>query len=150
MDSGEMTEAVTQERPPLKVLFVCLGNSCRSQMAEGLARKLAPHWEVHSAGVLPAGYVSFRAIRAMQEVGVDISSHRSKGLDEVELERMEVIVAMGGIPVSDFVPRPEGKVTRDWDIPDPLGHGAEFFSMVRDHIRSKIEELVAQLSENGA
>ena len=100
----------------MKVLFVCMANCCRSQMAEGLARKLAPDWQVQSAGLLPAGYVSSNAIVVMQEVGVDISQQVSKGLDEVDVDGMNVVISMGGFPTTDFVSRPEGKVTEDQEV----------------------------------
>src|SRR3989442_10695085 len=126
---------------PLKVLFVCVGNSCRSQMAEGLARRAESQWEVFSAGLLPAGYVSRGAITAMEKVGIDISTQQSKGLDEVNLDAMDVIVSLGEFPTTDFVPSPAGKVTEDWDIADPMGHTTHFFQIVRDQITLKIEEL---------
>ena len=116
-------------------------------MAEGLARKLAPEWQVQSAGLLPAGYVSPHAITVMREVGVDVSGQRSKGLDEVDVDGMHVVIAMGGFPTTDFVSRPAGKVTQDWSIPDPIGHGPELYKLVRDQIRGKIEELRGQLAQ---
>ena len=130
----------------LKVLFVCVGNSCRSQMAEGLARKAESQWEVFSAGLLPAGYVSEGAITAMEKIGIDISTQQSKGLDEVNLDSMDVIVSLGEFPTTDFVARPEGKVTEDWNIPDPMGHTIEFFEIARDQIEMKIRELKRHLA----
>src|SRR5438552_2929720 len=142
-----MAAAATENARPLKVLFVCMGNCCRSQMAEGLARQIAPDWQVHSAGLLPAGFVSSHAISVMREVKIDIAAQVSKGLDEVDVDGMNVVIAMGGFPTTDFVSRPEGKVTRDWAIPDPIGHGPELYKMVREQLRTKIEELKAQLAE---
>lgn len=134
---------------PLTVLFVCVANCCRSQMAEGLARQLAPDWMVQSAGLLPAGYISPHAIAVMEEIGVDISGQRSKGLDEVDVDGMQVVISMGGFPTSDFVSRPDGKVAEDWSVADPIGHGLEFYRQVRDQIRAQIEALMAQLAEKG-
>ncbi len=131
----------------LKVLFVCVGNCCRSQMAEGLASKMAPEWKIFSAGLLPAGYVSNGAIAAMEKIGIDISGQQSKGLDEVNLDAMDVVVSLGGFPTTDFVAQPEGKVTEDWDIPDPMGHTIQFFEIVRDQIEIKIRELKSHLEE---
>ena len=133
---------------PLKVLFVCVGNCCRSQMAEGLARKLAPEWEVYSAGLLPAGYISDKTIAVMLDKEVDISEQRSKGLDDVDVDSMHVIVALGGFPSSYFVSRPEGKVIRQWDIADPIGHNMKFYRFVCDEIEEKVSQLATEL--NGA
>ena len=141
------TKKAAPGRSPLRILFVCMGNACRSQMAEGMARLLAPGWEVHSAGLLPAGFVSPHAVAVMEELGVDISSQWSKGLDEVDMDGMQVIIAMGGFPVSDFVASPEGKIAENWKVADPIGHGPEFFRIIRDQIRSEIEALALRLAE---
>ncbi|MBI4456910.1 MAG: arsenate reductase ArsC [Acidobacteria bacterium] len=134
-------------RNSLKVLFVCLGNSCRSQMAEGLARKLAPGWDVFSAGLLPAGYVSPGAIAALREIDIDISGHCSKGLDEVNLDAMQVIISVGSVDTADFVSCLDGKIIEHWDIADPMGHRERFFKIVRDQIESKVKVLIARLVE---
>jgi len=114
-------------------------------MAEGLARKMAPQYEIYSAGLLPAGFVSSQAILVMQEEGIDISDHESKGLDVVDPDRMDVIVAMGGFPAADFVSQPEGKLVQEWEIEDPIGRDLLFFRITRARLREKIARLFEEL-----
>lgn len=131
-----------------RVLFVCVGNSCRSQMAEGFFNHLAEAKGLaavsESAGTSPAGSVSSGAIRAMKEEGIDISHHRSKALSREMIDRADVMITMGcgseACP-ANFVGRAE-----DWEIEDPVGLPIEKFREVRDEIRKKIEKLVAHLS----
>lgn len=124
---------------------MCLGNCCRSQMAEGLARKIAPQYEIYSAGLLPAGFVSSQAISVMQEEGIEIGDQESKGLDAVDVDQMDVIVAMGGFPAADFVPRPQGKLVQEWDIEDPIGRDIGFYRKTRAQLADKITRLLAEL-----
>src|SRR5512147_1230402 len=94
--------------PPKKtrVLFVCIGNMCRSPMAEGFARKYgADVLEVYSAGTNPTGVVSEDAVEIMRELKIDITAVRSKGLDAVPIEEMDIVVSMAPRPARMLVPR---------------------------------------------
>ena len=101
-----------------KILFVCIENSNRSQMAEAFARMLAPdRVESFSAGSRPSGKVNPKAIAAMQELGYDLEAHQSKTLDEVKAEApFDVVVTMG---CGDACPWMPARRFVDWEIPDP-------------------------------
>lgn len=130
------------------VVFLCVANSARSQMAEGLARARAPEgWRVFSAGSNPAR-LSSTAVEAMREIGLDISSHRSKGMEDIPLEEADLIVTLCAEEVCPVVP--SGRAKRlHWPLPDPAsvtGDPAaqlERFRAVRDELARRIEELWA-------
>jgi arsenate reductase len=125
------------------ILFMCVANSARSQMAEGIARSLVPESvEIYSAGSSPSK-VNPLAIRAMEEIGIDISSHWSKSVDDVEQERVHTVITLCAEEVCPVFP---GQVERHhWPLEDPAGvKGTEeeqlaSFRRVRDQIRSKLE-----------
>lgn len=126
-----------------KILFVCVGNACRSQMAEGFAKNLSQgKFEIFSAGSRPAGFVSREAIEAMQELGIDISKHYSKGLNQIPPEKYDAIVTMG---CGDACPHLPARQRFDWQIPDPVGASPESFREVRDLIQKKVQELFAEV-----
>jgi thioredoxin type arsenate reductase len=126
------------------LLFLCVANAARSQMAEGLARALAPpHVAVHSAGSAPAR-VHPLAVAAMRETGIDITTQRSKSVDEIDRERIGTVVTLCAQEVCPVFP---GAVTRlHWPLEDPAAaHGSDaerlaVFRRVRDQIRARIEE----------
>ena len=128
------------------VLFLCTGNSCRSQMAEGFFRSLAGGQGVWSAGTHPMG-VHPLTVEVMKEAGVDISSHTSKGIGDVPLDKVGTIVTLCADAAS--CPVPADEATRiHWPIPDPVaaagpdGEVLEGFRRVRDQIRVHVLELV--------
>jgi len=122
------------------LLFVCVENSCRSQMAEGFARSLGKtRVTVFSAGSRPAGQVNPRAIQFMREKGVDLTSQLSKGLDDLPTDtRWDCIVTMG---CGDACPSLPARHRVDWDLPDPRHLSDDEFRAVRD----RIEVVVARL-----
>lgn len=131
-----------------KVLFLCTGNSCRSQMAEGWARRLAgPDWEIHSAGLEPS-HVNPRAIRAMAEVGIDIQTQRSKGLDAVPVTELDTVVTLCGDAEERCPFLPGAHIRIHWPLPDPAkAQGAEdevmaVFRSVRDDIQWRVQDLL--------
>ncbi len=132
----------------MKLAFLCTGNSIRSQMAEGFARyyaeKLGKDIEVYSAGSSPAGYVHRLAVKVMEEVGVDISDHRSKSLEEIPLDEMDLIVTLCDSAKKEC-PSVPGAKTIHWAIPDPAGRGVEAFRWVREEVRKRVEELIKSL-----
>jgi protein-tyrosine-phosphatase len=129
--------------PKKRVLFVCVENSNRSQMAEAFARMHgADKVEAHSAGSRPSGQVNPKAIQAMREKGYDLTAHRSKSLDEIPTGTYEVAVTMG---CGDSCPHVDARRRQEWDIPQPKDMGPEEFRTVRDLIERKVIELLATL-----
>ena len=126
-----------------RVLFVCVENSCRSQMAEGFARRLAgSQIEIYSAGSKPSGKVNPRAIDMMGEVGVDLSRHRSTGLDSLPQGKFDVIVTMG---CGDACPNVPADRREEWALPDPKDLPPEEFRKVRDEIGRRVQALLKKL-----
>ena len=133
----------------MKILFLCVANSARSQMAEGLARHLfGPSVEVESAGSQPSR-VNPLAIEALREVGLDISGHRSKGIDDIDLKTVDLIVTLCAEEVCPVVPGPTKKLHLPFT--DPAGHGGtheeqfEKFRTARDQIRQRLVALKDEL-----
>jgi arsenate reductase (thioredoxin) len=120
-----------------RVLFVCIENSNRSQMAEAFARLLGgPGIEAYSAGSNPSGRVNPKAIAVMQELGYDLSTHASKSLDEVPDVEFDFVATMG---CGDACPMIRAKHREDWSIPDPAQFSTDQFRAVRDLIRDKVK-----------
>ncbi len=129
----------------LKVAFVCTGNSCRSQMAEGWAKHFGSDvLEVYSAGTHPSDKVNENAVEVMKEAGVDISSHFPKTLDDIPYE-MDILIKMGCGVVCPFVPNNHEE---DWGLDDPVGKPVEDFRKTRDIIREKVMELICKARNN--
>ncbi len=125
----------------MRILFLCVANSARSQIAEGLARTMLPaEVEVASAGSAP-GRLHPLAVEAMAEAGIDISAHRSKPLAEVAPDTADVIVTLCAEEICPYIP---GSVQRlHWPIPDPVAEGdLAAFRTARDRIKTRIAELV--------
>jgi protein-tyrosine-phosphatase len=120
----------------MKVVFVCIENSNRSQMAEAFARMAGI--EAYSAGSRPSGKVNLKAIEAMQELGYDLSTHHSKSLDELASMQFDVAVTMG---CGDACPMLKATRRDDWQIPDPKEMPPNQFREVRDLIGRKVKEL---------
>jgi arsenate reductase len=127
------------------ILFVCIENSCRSQMAEAFVN-MHGHDVIKgcSAGSQPSGVVSVKAIRAMREVGYDLSTHTSKSLDEIPDMEYDIVITMG---CGDACPNVRAKQRRDWHIPDPRGMDREKFNRVRDEIERQVLHLIAELQQ---
>jgi arsenate reductase (thioredoxin) len=137
---------VTKEVP--EVLFVCVHNSGRSQMAAGLLDKLAEgRVHVRSAGSDPADQLNPNAVAAMEEVGVDISQEFPKPLTDEVVRAADAVITMG---CGDACPIYPGKRYEDWDLEDPAGKDLETVRRIRDEIRGRVEALIATLAENRA
>lgn len=122
------------------VLFVCVANSCRSQMAEALAKKRTRgDWQIWSAGSNPSGRVHPVAIEAMKEVGLDLAGHTSKGLDQVPQQVWDYVVTMG---CGDNCPTVAAKNRIDWQIPDPVSLPPEEVRKIREQITQRISQLL--------
>ncbi|QDZ18076.1 phosphotyrosine protein phosphatase [Chloropicon primus] len=133
----------------MKVLFLCVANSARSQMAEGLARTKGGYFEVvESAGSSPSGFVRPLAVEAMKEVGVDISKNTSKSIEVFDLDAFDAIVTLCAEEVCPLAP-PEKRL--DWSTPDPAvdveGETEEQklqrFRVARDEIERKMDAHIA-------
>ncbi|GAA2185697.1 arsenate reductase ArsC [Micromonospora lupini] len=126
------------------VLFVCVHNAGRSQMAAGWLRHLAGDTvEVRSAGSAPAETINPAAVAAMREVGIDITDQTPKLLVYATAESSDVIVTMG---CGDACPVFPGKRYEDWKLDDPAGKGVEAVRGIRDDIRTRVQQLLADLA----
>jgi arsenate reductase len=125
------------------VLFVCIHNAGRSQMAAGFLRNLAGEAvEVRSAGSDPADQVNPAAVQAMAEVGVDISGQTPTLLSYEAVESADVVITMG---CGDACPVLPGVSYRDWKLDDPAGKGVDAVRPIRDEIQTRVQALVAEL-----
>jgi len=123
----------------LKVGFICVGNSCRSQMAEGFAREYGSEiFDVYSAGTDPAPEVKPNAVKAMAEKDIDISEQDPKLLKEIPGE-LDILITMGCNVECPYIPC---KFREDWGLDDPAGHSIEFFRETRDLIEEKVKDLI--------
>jgi len=126
-----------------RVVFVCVENSCRSQLAQALMNlRSGGAVEAHSAGSRPSGLVNPKAIAAMAELGYDLSQHASKGLDQLPDVEFDAAVTMG---CGDECPLVRARLREDWGIPDPKNLGPDEFRRVRDSIDAKVKDLLARL-----
>ncbi len=125
------------------VLFACLHNAGRSQMAAGFAQALSGGAvEVRSAGSTPADEVNPSAVVAMAEVGIDIAAERPKVLTPAAVQASDVVVTMG---CGDTCPYYPGRRYEDWELDDPAGLPLDQVRPIRDEIRRRVEALLAQL-----
>lgn len=125
------------------VLFVCVHNAGRSQMAAGYLRHLADsRVEVRSAGSIPAEQVNPVAVEAMREEGIDITAEQPKILTTEAVQDSDVVITMGCGDACPFFP---GKRYEDWKLEDPAGQGIDAVRLIRDDIKQRIETLLAEL-----
>ena len=129
-----------------KVLFVCVENSCRSQMAEGFAKKLGKGiLKCWSAGSKPPGKVNETAIMVMKEKDIDLSTSKSKSLTNLPTREWDYVITMG---CGDSCPSVPAKQRKDWAVPDPKSFSLPKFREVRDLIENKIKELISRVLKN--
>jgi protein-tyrosine-phosphatase len=129
--------------PKPTVLFVCVHNAGRSQMAAGFMRTLgADRVEVLSAGSAPKDSINPIAVQAMQEVGIDISINVPKVLTPEAVQESDAVVTMGCGDACPFYP---GKRYEDWVLDDPAGQGIESVRVIRDDIKKRVEQLLSEL-----
>lgn len=126
-----------------RVLFVCVENSNRSQMAQAFAQiHGGRNVDAYSAGSRPSGVVNPKAIEAMKELGYDLAAHQSKSLQDLPDVPFDAAITMG---CGDACPMVQARMREDWNIPDPRNMGPEEFRGVRDLIESKVKALLATL-----
>ncbi|CAL9671659.1 Arsenate-mycothiol transferase ArsC2 [Streptomyces sp. enrichment culture] len=129
--------------PLASVLFVCVHNAGRSQMAAGFLRHLAgDRVEVRSAGSIPGDQVNPAAVEAMQEAGIDISAAKPKILTTEAVQASDYVITMG---CGDACPIFPGKKYLDWALEDPAGKGVDAVRPIRDEIKTRIEALIAEI-----
>ncbi|GAB3209862.1 arsenate reductase ArsC [Nocardia tengchongensis] len=129
------------------VLFVCVHNAGRSQMAQGFLAHLAGDAiEVRSAGTAPAETINPSAVAAMAELGIDIIAQTPKVLTPDTVQTSTVVITMG---CGDTCPYFPGVDYRDWTLDDPAGKGVDAVRPIRDEIRTRVEQLVKELLDPG-
>ncbi|HLD75327.1 MAG TPA: arsenate reductase ArsC [Bdellovibrionota bacterium] len=132
-----------------KIAFICTGNSCRSQMAEGFAHKLlGEKWEVYSAGVSPLGKIQPLTYDVMKEVGIDISLQYSKGLEEIPMKEVDYFITLCG-SAKDHCPVLSSHIKKEhWPIEDPFQWSSDTEKLLnkyreaRDDIKKRIERFI--------
>ncbi|MCP4763576.1 MAG: arsenate reductase ArsC [archaeon] len=128
------------------IIFACIGNSCRSQMAEGLAKNLANNQiEISSAGTKPSKEINPLTIQVMKEIGINISNQKPKMITAELLKDANNFISMGsGVKESCRFFLFHNNI-EDWDLEDPDGKDIEFFRKTRDIIKNKVEDLLVRL-----
>ncbi len=128
---------------PHRILFVCVENACRSQMAEGFARHYGgDHVIAVSAGSRPRGRVDETAMAAMREKGISLDAHVSKGFAQLPNQTWDVVVTMG---CGDACPQIPAKKRLDWTIPNPAWQPLDGYRQIRDLIEQRVRELLEEL-----
>jgi arsenate reductase len=126
-----------------KVLFVCVGNCVRSQMAEALARRDAADVIIpESAGLHPLGFIDKTAIAVLAERGISVAGQHSKGLRDHALSHPDLVINMSGAPSASFFPKQRFE---DWPIEDPFGESMELHRRICDDIETRVKDLAARL-----
>jgi arsenate reductase (thioredoxin) len=129
-----------------RILFVCVENSNRSQIAEAFARiHGGVGVEVYSAGSRPSGQINPRAIESMRELGYDLTQQRSKALSEIPDVEYDFVATLG---CGDECPLVRARTRSDWDIPDPKNFPPDEYRAIRNLIESKVKVLLAELKTN--
>ncbi|MEY2826695.1 MAG: hypothetical protein RLZZ122_1059 [Actinomycetota bacterium] len=129
------------------VMFVCVHNAGRSQMAQGFLSHLAgDRVEVRSSGTMPADSVNPSAVEAMREVGIDISLAKPKVLTDEDVRASDYVITMGCGDACPFYP---GKKYLDWKLDDPAGKGVEAVRPIRDQIKRLVVDLIAEIDGKG-
>ena len=122
-----------------QIVFICMGNSCRSIMAEALTRHLCPErWEAASAGTRPLGYITPETLQVLAEIGVSTRGLSSKGLHQINWQKQRVVVNLSGYSLVLRLPREFSGMLLDWQVDDPYGLGLETYRQTRDILRGRI------------
>jgi len=128
-----------------KIVFICVENARRSQMAQGFAEALGQgKIEVYSAGSRPSKEIDPVVIEVMKEKGIDLSNKRPKGLNDLPPSEMDFLITMG---CEETCPAILAKKTIEWEIPDPKGKSIEFYREIRDTVEDKVKDLLKKATE---
>jgi arsenate reductase (thioredoxin) len=139
--------SAASNRPPTRILFVCVGNSCRSQMAEGFANQMSEgSFRVWSAGSMPLGEIVPPTFQVMREKGLTLDGQWSKGLGDVPLDIMDVVVGMGSEVHCPLSAGFKG-LRVGWNIPDPYSRDLNYYRSVRDLIERQVKSLLRDLED---
>jgi len=131
------------KKEKVKIVFVCVENARRSQMAEGFANALGQaKLEVYSAGSSPSSQIDSSVIEVMKEKGIDLSGKRPKGLNDLPPIEMDYLITMG---CEETCPAVLAKQVIEWQIPDPKGKPIEVFRQVRDLIEQKVKTILEEI-----
>jgi len=123
-----------------RILFICIENSCRSQIAEGFVKHLDINTlEVYSAGSKPSGEVNPMAIEVMLELGIDISQQKSKGFNDLPIKKFDYVITLGCNDLCPFVPADKHI---EWRIENPRGKDLNFFRKIRDQIKNEVTSFI--------
>jgi arsenate reductase len=129
----------------VRIAYVCLGNSCRSQMAEAWTRHLsAGPVEAVSAGVEPLGFIARETFQVMAEKQISLVGQRSKALGAIDWKLVDILVNMSYRPTASLVPEFEGR-RLEWDVPDPYGDDLSTYREVRDQLEEQVAKLLSDL-----
>lgn len=129
-----------------KVLFVCIENACRSQMAEAFFNYYAKNAIAYSAGSAPAKIIDPRTVEVMREKGIDLANKEPANFDSLPIENFDFMITMGCKDVCPITPKEK---TIKWDIEDPKGHSLQKYRDIRDLIETKIKKLMKELEIDG-
>jgi arsenate reductase len=130
---------------PVRILFVCIGNSCRSPMAESMARTMGGEMvDAISAGLAPAGFIAEPTLTTLEELGYPSDCLYSKGLDGVDGDDLDIIVSLLGNETSRAVPVASGARREDWSIPDPFGEDSAFYLKVARQLERRVRQLLEE------
>jgi arsenate reductase len=125
--------------PKSKVLFICLGNSCRSIMAEALVRhRCGDRWEAASAGINPLGFVAPETLKVLAEMGVSPAGLYSKGLNKIDLRDYRLVINLSDHSLKGLIPPDSATELRNRPVPDPYGCSLEVYRRSRDEIQQVI------------
>lgn len=127
----------------MRILFACVGNSARSQIAEGFAKHYGGEIQVTSAGTSPASKISEKAVKVMKEKEIDIHQQKPSLINPDEVNAADLIITMGCGP--DACPTAPPKKVREWKIDDPHGKPIEDFRKIRDEIENKVRKLIKKI-----
>jgi protein-tyrosine-phosphatase len=135
-------------KPKPRVLFVCIGNSCRSPMAESIARRDSSHvFDSTSAGLTPLGVVQKQTIETLADNGYPVEDLSSNAIRNDEWTAADLVVNMSGYPKQRVFPRTEWHKVEDWNVEDPYGSDPIVYQKIFDDIRTRIESLTARFRD---
>lgn len=143
-----MTVSKKRSLPKLRVLFICVGNSCRSPMAESIAlRDASDLYDSSSAGLSPLGVVQKLTLQTLSNNGYPTDGLHSKPIFNDEWAASDLVVNMSGYHKESTFPRSEWYKVEDWDVDDPYGADPEFYQKIFEDIRTRIESLTTRLRD---
>ncbi len=131
-----------------RIAFVCIGNACRSQMAEAWVRHRAVEGiEAVSAGLAPLGYITSETSQVMKEKNISVDGQQSKGLEAIDWKQVDVLVNMTFMPARSVVPG-FSRRRAEWRVPDPFQRSMRTYRRVRDLLERRVDKLIAELKQD--